>query len=145
MILKEDIEPLGKMGDIVEVARGFGRNYLLPQGKAIEATSRSMKVLEHNKRLVAHQMSRVKKEAEKLSHQIERVSCTVPCQAGEGDKLFGAVTSKDIEKVLKAEGLDIDRKKILLEEPIKSLGVYSVPVKIHTDVTAKLKVWVVKE
>ena len=145
IILKEDVESLGNIGDIVEVADGYGRNYLVPRGLAEEATTRSMKIFEHKKRLISHKINRVKKDAEKISQQIEHVSCTVRCQAGEGDKIFGSVTTMDIEKSLKAEGLEIDRKRIILDEPIKSLGVYTVPVKVHPEVTAKLKVWVVKE
>lgn len=144
VILTEDISSLGKIGDVIQVADGYGRNFLIPQGKSILATSQSVKKFEHQKQLLKQKAEKDKKEAEKLARKLEEVSCTIAMAAGEGDKLFGAVTSLDIEAALKNEGVAVDRKKILLEEPIKSLGIYTVPIKLNPGITANLKVWVVK-
>ncbi|MBI4621115.1 MAG: 50S ribosomal protein L9 [Desulfobacterales bacterium] len=144
VILLEEMPSLGKAGDAIKVADGYGRNYLIPQKKAIEATSKNMKVWEHQKNLLKDKIGKVKKETEKLAEKIEGLSCTISKQTGEEDKLFGSVTSMDIEESLKEEGIEIDRKKILLDEPIKKLGVYTVPIKLHPEVIANLKVWVVK-
>jgi len=144
VILSEDIPSLGKIGDVLQVADGYGRNFLIPQGKALLATSQSVKTFEHQKQLLKQKAEKDKKEAEKLARKLEEVSCTIAMAAGEGDKLFGAVTSLDIEAALKNEGIVVDRKKILLEEPIKSLGIYTVPIKLNPGLTANLKVWVVK-
>lgn len=145
VILLEDIPSLGKAGDLVKVSNGYGRNYLIPQKKAILATEKSLKVLEHQKLQVQHRMGKVKKDAESLAKQIETLSCTFAKSVGESGKLFGSVTSMDIENYLKENGIDVDRKKIQLEEPIKNLGMFAVPVKLHPDVTANLRVWVVQE
>ena len=144
VILLEEMPSLGKAGDAIKVADGYGRNYLIPQKKAIEATSKNMKVWEYQKNLLKDKISKVKKEAEKLAEKIESISCTVSKQTGEEDKLFGSVTSMDIEESLRGEGIEIDRKKIILDEPIKKLGVYTIPIKLHPEVIANLKVWVVK-
>lgn len=144
VILLEEMPSLGKVGDAIKVADGYGRNYLIPQKKAIEATSKNIKVWEHQKNLLKDKIGKVKKETEKLAEKIEGLSCTISKQTGEEDKLFGSVTSMDIEESLKGEGIEIDRKKILLDEPIKKLGVYTVPIKLHPEVIANVKVWVVK-
>ena len=144
VILLEEIPSLGKAGDAVKVAEGYGRNYLIPQKKAIEATSKNIKVWEHQKNLLKDKIGKAKKETEKLAEKIEGLSCTISKQTGEEDKLFGSVTSMDIEESLKGEGIEIDRKKILLDEPIKKLGVYTIPIKLHPEVIANLKLWVVK-
>ncbi len=145
LILREDVENLGKSGEVVEVAGGYGRNYLLPRGLAVKASMKNMKELEHQKRLIQGRMDKQKKEAEELAGSLDAVSCTIARKAGEEEKLFGSVTSRDIEEALKEEGISIDRKRILLEEPIKKLGMHAVPVKLHADVTGTIKVWVVKE
>jgi large subunit ribosomal protein L9 len=144
LLLKVDIDSLGRAGDIIEVKEGYARNYLLPKKKAIEATSENLKSFERESVNIQKKASKEKKQAENLAQSVEAISCTIPMKAGETDKLFGSVTSIDIEKYLKEEGLEIDRKKIILKEPIKSLGVYSVPIKLYPEVTANLKVWVVK-
>jgi len=144
VILLEEMASLGKAGDVIKVADGYGRNYLIPQKKAIEATSKNMKVWEYQKNLLKDKIGKVKKEAERLAEKIEGISCTISKQTGEEDKLFGSVTSMDIEESLKEEGIEIDRKKIILDEPIKKLGVYTIPIKLHPEVIANLKVWVVK-
>lgn len=145
VILREDVENLGKIGDIVEVAGGFGRNYLLPHGLAVKASTKNLKEQEHQKRLVQVRMDRQKRDAEALAGSLDSVSCTIARKTGEEEKLYGSVTTRDIEEALKQEGISIDRRRILLEEPIKKLGVYTVPVKLHTDVTGSIKVWVVKQ
>ncbi len=145
VVLLENVPSVGKAGDLVKVSDGYGRNYLIPQKKAVPATEKSLKVIEHQKRLVQQRMDKAKKDAEKLGREIEKLSCTFAKTVGESGKLFGSVTSMDIESYLKENGLDVDRKKISLEEPIKNLGMFTVPIKLHPDVTAQLKVWVVQE
>jgi len=145
VILTEDIAKLGIMGEMITVKDGFARNYLIPQKLAVPANPQNLKDLEHQKALVAQKKNRIKKEAEILAEKIEKISCTIPKQAGEEDKLFGAVTSKDIEESLKDEGIAIDRKKIVLDEPIKTLGIFKVPIKVHPEVTAHVKIWIVKQ
>jgi len=145
VILLEDVSPLGKAGDLVKVADGYGRNYLIPKKKAILATEKNIKVLEHQKRLVQHRMAKTKKDIQKMAQEIETLSCTFARAMGESGKLFGSVTSMDIEAYLKENGIEVDRKKIHLDEPIKSVGKFAVPIKLHPDVVAQLKVWVVQE
>ncbi|OGP70876.1 MAG: 50S ribosomal protein L9 [Deltaproteobacteria bacterium RBG_16_50_11] len=145
VILLEDVPSLGKIGDLVKVSDGYGRNYLIPQKKAMPATDKSIHALEHQKRQVEQRITKAKKDAERLAQKIEGFSCTLTKPVGESGRLFGSVTSMEIEAVLKEGGMAVDRKKILLEEPIKSLGMYTVPVKLHPEVTAHLKVWVVQE
>lgn len=144
VVLLEEVPYLGKTGDMVKVADGYGRNYLIPQKKAVEATSKNIRLLECQKSLIEGKLDKAQKDAEKLAKRISEVSCTVVKQAGEEDKLFGSVTNMDIEESLKGEGIEIDRKKIILDEPIKKLGIYTVPVRLYPEVTANLKVWVVK-
>ena len=145
VILLEDVPSLGKVGDKVKVSDGYGRNYLIPQKKAILATEKNLKAVEHQKREVQHQLDKAKRDAKKEAQQIEQLSCTFAKTVGESGKLFGSVTSMEIEDFLKENGIQVDRKKILLEEPIKSVGMFTVPIKLHPDVTANLKVWVVQE
>jgi large subunit ribosomal protein L9 len=145
IILLEDIPPLGKVGDLVKVSDGYGRNYLIPNKLAIKATPKSRKRLEHEKRLAQDKIDKVKRDAEKLVKRIEEFSCTISKPVGESGKLFGSVTSKEVEQHLNESGFQIERKNIELEEPIRNLGVYTVPIRIHPEVTANLKLWVVKE
>ena len=145
IILIEDISHLGAAGEMLTVKAGYARNYLIPRGFAIEATKQNVKTLDHQKRIVQAQLQKRQRAAEQLAKQIEEISCTVTKPVGEEDKLFGAVTSTDIHTSLAHEGIEIDRKKIILDEPIKSLGIFTVPIKVHPEVTANLKVWVVKE
>jgi large subunit ribosomal protein L9 len=145
VILLENIPSLGKAGDQVKVSDGYGRNYLIPKKKAILATEKSLKVIEHQKRQVQQRMEKAKRDAEKMAQQIAMLSCTFAKTIGESGKLFGSITSMDIESYLKENGMEVDRKKISLEEPIKNLGMFTVPIKLHPEVTAQLKVWVVQE
>ena len=144
VILIEDIPTIGKMGSLIHVKDGYARNFLMPKKLAIPANPQNIKSLEHQKTLLKQKQNRIKRDAENLATKIEKISCTISRTAGEEDKLFGSVTSIDIEESLKEEGIPVDRKKILLDEPIKTLGIYKVPIKLHPEVTGYLKVWVVK-
>ncbi len=145
VILLEDIPSLGKAGDLVKVSDGYGRNYLIPKKKAIFATEKNLKALETQRAFIQSRMGKEKRNAENLAQKIEALSCNIAKPVGESGKLFGSVTSMDIETFLKENGIEVDRKKIILEEPIKNLGMFSIPIKLHPEVTAKLKVWVVQE
>ncbi|MEK6692030.1 MAG: 50S ribosomal protein L9 [Nitrospirota bacterium] len=144
VILRKDVEKLGAAGDMVEVSNGYGRNYLLPRGLAIEASPKNIKTIEHEKRLIAERKKNAIRDAESFKKRLSETSVTVAMQAGEEDKLFGAVTSMDIAEALSKEGISIDKRNIILDEPIKRLGIYAVNVKVHPEVMAELKVWVVK-
>lgn len=143
LILKENVEHLGQIGDIVKVAPGYGRNYLLPRGLAIIATEKNAKALEHAKRQLAYKKNKELEGAKLLAVKLEAVIIELAHQAGEEGKLFGSVTNMEIAAFLKNNGFEIDRKKIVMAEPIKQLGEYEVTVKIHPEVTAVLKVKVV--
>ena len=145
VILREDVVHLGSAGTIVNVSNGFARNYLIPRNFAIPATSNNLKQFDHEKRVLESKRAKRKKEAETLKNKLERISCSISKKVGEQDKLFGSVTTMDIEKAFNAEGFTIDKKDILLTEPIKSLGVYTIPVRVFEDVVANTKVWVVRE
>ncbi len=145
VILKENVESLGKTGDMLNVTDGYARNFLIPRDLAIEASSRNIKALKHEKMLIEHKREREKKKAESLLEKFSDVTCTISKRIGEQDKLFGSVTTKDIEKSLHEQGIEIDRKNIVLEEPIKSTGEFSVKVKLSPEVTAEITVSVVGE
>ncbi len=145
VILKEDIEKLGQMGQVVEVKRGYARNYLIPRSLAIEATDRSIKQLEHAKRLVADKIKKVQKESATLAQKLDQAVVTLFHAAGEEDKLFGSVTSMEIAGALTEQGIEIDRRKIHLDEPIKRLGEYKAQVKLSGGVTAGVTVRVEKK
>ncbi len=140
VILKENIETLGHIGDIVKVAPGYARNYLVPKGFAIEATEKNAKALEHDKRQLAYKKNKALESARALAAKLEGLAIELVHQAGEEGKLFGSVTNMEIAAFLTEKGFDIDRKKIVLAEPIKQVGEVSVPVKIHPEVVASLKV-----
>jgi large subunit ribosomal protein L9 len=145
IILMEDVPFVGKVGDVVRVSDGYARNYLLPRKKAVPATATSQKALDHERHLVQHQQGRLEQEAQQLAQRLADLSCSVAKRAGEGGKLFGAVTSADIAKALREQGVSVDRRKIVLEEPIKNVGTYTVYLKLHPTVTAQLNVVVEKE
>jgi len=145
VILRENVDNLGTIGDMVKVKPGYARNYLIPSKKAIEATVRNVKQLEHQKKMVQDRVYKNLKDAEVVSKRIEALSITLSQRVGENDRLFGSVTSMNIAAALQEEGLEIDKRQIQLEEQIKQLGVYTVPIKLHSEVTANLKVWVVEE
>lgn len=140
VILRENVDGLGIIGDIVSVKAGYARNYLVPQGLASVADQRNVKELEHQKRQLARKLEKVTKDAEGIKARIEKVTCEFTQRASEEGKLFGSVTSMDLESKLKDAGVEIDRKKIQLSEPIKSLGEHVVPVKLDAGVVAELKV-----
>jgi len=145
VILKEDIPKLGRMGQTVQVARGYGRNYLIPQGKAIQATSKNMKALEHERMLIQRKADLARKEAAGFAGKISGLTLTLSRKVVEEDKLYGSVSVSDISQALEEAGVEIERKLIKLDEPIKSLGEFKVSIKVYHDVTAKLTVQVVKE
>ncbi len=143
VILSEEVENLGHPGDLVKVADGYARNYLLPRGLAIVATPRNVKQLQHQKKLVADRQAKVIRGLEKVRRAIQEVSVTITAQAGEEGKLFGSVTSADLSAALAKEGFAVDRKRIILEEPIRQVGEWEVDVRLHPQVTARFKVHVV--
>lgn len=144
VILREDVETLGRTGDLVNVSDGYARNFLIPKKKAVEATTKSVKVLEHEKRLIADQARKLKKEHEALAEKINATPITIPVQVGEAAKLFGSVTNKDIAEALSKEGIEIDKRKILLEDPLKEIGSFTIPIQLYHDVKAHLKLTLVQ-
>jgi len=140
VILKENIDNLGHIGDIVKVAPGYARNFLLPKGFALEATEKNAKALDHAKRQMEYKKNKVLEQAKGLAARIEALTLTLTHQAGEEGKLFGSVTNMELAEQLKVQGIEIDRKKIALAEPIKHTGEFSAGVKLHPEVTANLKV-----
>jgi large subunit ribosomal protein L9 len=145
IILKENVESLGSRGEIVEVKPGFARNYLIPKGLAKQANRANLKIYQEEKKLEGVRAQKEKKLAEELAEKLSKVSVTAVVQVGEEDRIFGAVTSQNISDLLLEMGYEIDRRKIVLEEPLKALGVFDVPVKVHPEVEAQIKVWVVRE
>jgi large subunit ribosomal protein L9 len=145
IILRQDVKKLGRRGDALEVAEGYARNFLLPQSLALEATPQNIEILERQSEREAKQLEKEKKETSLLGEKLEKLSCTLSRQAGEDEKLFGSVTASHIASALKKEGIEIDKKNIELEKPIRELGVYTVLIKLSHEVKAKLKVWVVKK
>lgn len=147
VILRQDVDKLGETGEIVNVKTGFARNYLLPRGFAYEATSANLRALEDERAKEEQRTKRDYLEARRRASQLESISITFHAKAGEESKLFGSITSSDIGQRLNEEpGLDfeVDRRSIELDEPIKALGVFSVPIKLHPDVKPEIKVWVIK-
>jgi len=145
IILRQDYERLGKTGEIVKVKDGYARNYLIPKGIAYVASEASKKRLASELQAQTWRLQRDQKKAQELAEKLKNVSCTIAVQVGEEDKLFGSVTSQNIADALAEQGYKIDKRKIILDEPIKSLGIYSVPVKLHPEIESSVKVWVVKE
>jgi large subunit ribosomal protein L9 len=145
VILRENIEKLGSRGDIVNVADGYARNYLLPRRLAVPATEANKKIIEQERQAHLRREARERGEAEELARLLAGVTVTIPQKAGEHDQLFGSVTAKDIAEALQKQNYVVDRRKIQLEEPIKQLGEYKVPVRLHKDVTAEILVQVIKE
>lgn len=145
VILREDVDTLGKCGDVVEVKDGYGRNYLLPRNLAIAANRGNLRAINELKQQQDLRLAKVRRAAESIKSRIEKASCTAEVLVGEEEKVFGSVTTQNIADLLAAQGIEVDRKKIVLDEPLKQLGVYTVPIKIAADVVANLKVWVVKK
>ncbi|MGA2695001.1 MAG: 50S ribosomal protein L9 [Terriglobales bacterium] len=145
VILKEDITSLGSRGDVVKVAEGYGRNYLLPRKLAIQANAANKKVIDQMKAAAVRRSAKEKAGAEALAKQFEGVSVSFQRRSGENDQLFGSVTSADIGEALAKKGFDVDRRKIQLHEPLKTVGEFTIPIKLHKEVTAHFKVVVEKE
>lgn len=145
VILKEDVAKLGSRGDVVKVADGYGRNYLLPRKLAIEASAGNKAVIEQMKAAAVRRFAKEKAGAEALAKQFDGVSVSFQRRSGEHDQLFGSVTSGDIAESLEKKGFSVDRRKIQLHEPLKTLGEFTVPIKLHKDVTTHLRVVIQKE
>ena len=145
VILKDDVQSLGNMGDMVTVSDGYARNYLIPKGFAIEASTKNVKALEHERAQIAKKVARVQNDAQSFAAELEKISITIGRKVGEQDKLYGSVTTKDIEEALADKGVSVDRKKIVLDEPIKSLGTSTVKVKLPAGVIGEVAVTVVGE
>jgi large subunit ribosomal protein L9 len=145
VILRKDHEKLGSTGSVVEVKDGYARNYLIPNNLAYPASAGSMRALEEEKKQTAMRANKELKTGEHLAAELEKASITLQMKVGEDEKLFGSVTAQMIADALKEKGIEIDKRIIDLEEPIKALGIYTVNVKIHQNVTGKVKVWVVRE
>jgi large subunit ribosomal protein L9 len=145
VILRQDFEQLGHVGDVVEVKDGYARNYLIPRKIAYRATESSVRQLEEEKKQHGRQLEKEKRTSENLAAEIEKVSITIQMKVGEEDKLFGSVTSQMVADSLKEKGFTIDKRHIELEDAIKALGIYNVGIKLPGGVNGKVKVWVVRE
>jgi large subunit ribosomal protein L9 len=144
VILREDVEDVGNIGDVLEVAPGFARNYLIPGNKAVEATTRSLKAIEHAKRVIGEKAKKEKAALEEYGKKVSATSITIPVNVGKDDKLFGSVTTKDIADLLLAQGIDIDKRKIQLPHAIRELGTTKVSIKLNSQVTTEINVTVVR-
>jgi large subunit ribosomal protein L9 len=145
VVLKQDHEKLGKAMDVITVKDGYARNFLIPSGIAVPATEGNKRVVAEAKAHAEKREGKKKNEAVVLAEKIEKVPCTIPVKVVEDNKIFGSVSTQEIADFLKREGFDVEKRNVDLAEPIRELGVYSIDIKLHRDVTAKLKVWVVKE
>jgi large subunit ribosomal protein L9 len=145
VILKQNVDTLGKAGDLVKVADGYARNFLIPKGLAAEASGRNLKTFEHEKQRIMQHADKIHKLAEETAARLSAVTCTIARRVGEQEKLFGSVGVKDIEEALIAQGIEIEKKSILLDEPIKSLGEYAVRIRLSAGMTGEIKLQVVAE
>ncbi len=145
VILTENIPNLGQIGDIVKVAPGYARNYLLPKGLALEASSAKIRELEHHKRLLAQKKERVRRQMLSVAEKLNETTLTFARKVIEEEKLYGSVSTADIQKALQDKGFDLDKRFILLDQPIKQLGEFTVPIKVDADITANITVVVSKE
>lgn len=145
VILKQEISDLGDAGDIVSVRAGYGRNYLIPRGLAIPASEGSVRELQHHQRVADAIRRKRLKVSTDLAERLEATAISIRRKTGEDDKLFGSVTNRDIADALAAEGLEIDRKLIQLDEPIRNIGLFTVPIRLHRDVSANVRVYVIRE
>ena len=145
IILKKDIEKLGKAGESVSVKDGYARNFLIPKGLALSASQANLKIVEQEKEKATLRQEKEKKDAQSLAQKISSISCTITVQAGEDGKLYGSVTNQDVASAYKLEGINIDKRKIELPQPIKEVGVFKIQVRLNPEVIAQAKVWVVKE
>ena len=145
VILRENIENLGRIGDVVKVTDGYARNFLLPRNLVVAADEANVKAIEHHKKSLEKKRLVAKSGAEELAKKVSDFACTISRKVGEHDKLFGSVSTSDIADVLKKAGFSIEKRAIHMDEPIKTLGVHPVTVKLQPDVSTTMKVWVVKE
>lgn len=145
IILTSDVQDIGKAGDLRNVSDGFYRNFLFPKGLAVVADERRQREFDHQKRLIGKKVELLKKQAMSMREKIEKASVTIAKQFGEGDKIFGSVTTRDIAAALALDGIELDHRDILLEKPLKELGSFNIEVKLSGDIRAALRVWVVKE
>ena len=145
VILQKDVPKLGTAGEVVNVKPGYARNYLIPRGMALMADAGSVRSIEHAKRLTEHAKRKARAEAEALAERMKDVNVTLPVRVGENDRLYGSVTARDIAKDLALQGWPVEAKRIVLESPIKTLGVFQVPVTLSVGVVAEIKVWVVQD
>ncbi|MFH1198447.1 MAG: 50S ribosomal protein L9 [bacterium] len=145
VILRKNFDQLGKIGDVVDVKDGYAFNFLLPRQIAYAATGGNLRALDEEKKQLSKKEAKELDQSQKLATELEKISITIPVKVGEEDKIFGTVTTQMIADSLTEKGFDIDKRKIEINEPIKSLGIYSVNVKLHHSVTAVIKTWVVRE
>ncbi|MBS1959376.1 MAG: 50S ribosomal protein L9 [Bdellovibrionales bacterium] len=145
VILKENVENLGRIGDVVKVSDGYARNFLIPKKMVVPASEDNVAQVEHQKKMLDKKRSAEKLSAEELSKKISAFTCNISRKVGEKDKLFGSVTTQDITDALKAGGIEVEKRSVHMKEPIKALGVHNVEIKLLPEVVASLKVWVVKE
>jgi large subunit ribosomal protein L9 len=144
IILREDVGRLGKSGQVLKVKDGYARNFLIPKGLALKATSDNLKRVEEEKKIKAIRKDREKREAQTLAEKLASISCTISVEVQEDGTLYGSVTGADIASALESDGFKIDKKTVLLDEPIRELGIYRVRMRLYPEVTTELKVWVVK-
>ncbi len=145
VILNKDVAAIGKAGQVVKVKEGFARNFLFPQNLAKPVTSGSLKILEQERQVKSAQSLKLKAQASELQQRLDSLALTIPALAQDEEKLYGSIGAHEISEALKNEGLEINKNNINLVEPIKALGIYEIQVKLHPEVTAKLKLWVVKK
>jgi large subunit ribosomal protein L9 len=145
LIMLKEVDGVGEVGELVEVADGYGRNFLLPKGFAVAATARNKRQIEHEQRLREHRVARARQEAQTLAQQLQTVECHFSRKAGEEGKLFGSVTAMDLADKLKEAGYEVDRRRIQLDQPLKSLGNFTVPIRLQAAVSAEIKVSIVAE
>lgn len=145
IILLEDVKGVGKRGDRIKVANGYARNFMIPNKLAVASTDAGAAIFAEAERQRNRRETKSRREAEAAAKKYANVSVHIPVEVGEEDRLFGSVTSADIAESLREQGIDVDKRKIVLDEPLRQLGVYTVPLKLFQDVEAKIKVWVVKK
>ncbi len=145
VLLLKDVDRLGKAGEIKKVSDGYARNYLIPQGMAVEASGKNVRMLEHEKMVVSRQAEKERKNAEAMVQRVAAVNCTIARKLGAQEKMFGSITAKDIAAALKNCGLEVDKKNIVLEEPIKALGDFPIKIKLHPGISAEFQLHVVED
>lgn len=144
VILKSEVPNLGDAGDIVKVAPGYGRNFLLPRGLAIPASEGSVRELEHQQRVAAAIKRKQLAAAQELAGRLENSAVSIRREAGDDDRLFGSVTNRDVAEALEAEGIVVDRRSIIVDEPIRAIGLFTVPIRLHREVSASVRVYVIR-